>query len=61
MSKEFRINGYNEQYRLIDVYVQAEDAFEAEKEAIQTGYFLGIIRIEENNKYDYLLKKYELI
>ena len=60
MATEYRIIGYNKNYTLMNVYVQAEDVSSAEKEAINTGYFLGIIRIEENNSNDYLLKKYEL-
>lgn len=60
MSTEYRIFGYDKNYRLIDVYVQKKNKSEAEKEAIKTGNFIGIIRIEENNKYDYLLEKYEL-
>ena len=47
MVTEYRINGYDKEYRLIDVYIKAQNESEAEKEAIKTGYFLGIIRIEE--------------
>lgn len=47
MTTEYRINGYDKEYRLIDIYIKAQNESEAEKEAIKTGYFLGIIRIEE--------------
>lgn len=57
MVTEYRINGYDKNYRLIDVYIKAENEFEAGKEAIKTAIFLGIIRIEENRRYDYLCEE----